>query len=63
MVSFLSLMFESLNTFAQSPYYTVAVIKDYSTGHFKGSNLENYRSKHVELLVSNSRDFLFRTIT
>jgi hypothetical protein len=63
MVSFLSLMFESVKTFAQSPYYTVAVIKEYCTGHFRGSNLDKYRSKHLELLVSNSRDFLFRTIT
>jgi hypothetical protein len=39
MVSFLSLMFESLNTFAQSPYYGVEVIKEYSTGDFKGSQL------------------------
>jgi hypothetical protein len=63
MVSFLSLLFESLNIFASSPYYTIEQIRHYTTNEFKGSKLENYRSSHVELLVVNSREFLFRTIT
>lgn len=51
MVSFLSLMFESLNTFSQSSYYTLDMIKYYSTGEFSKTNLQTYRSKHVQLLI------------